>query len=337
MAVVEVLGPGEWLGSELRGDDSWRIRLTEAHRREVLAAVHAAGSEVTAAHRQDVLAAGSEVTEAHRREVHAAGSEVSRESFRLPTLGPVLRRVRDELTHGRGVALIQGVPVEGLSERQCETAALGLASHVGGIVPQPPEGAPLMHVRDTGADPSHARTKSYQHSGRLGYHSDPTDVVALLCVRPAKSGGLSAVVSSVAVHNEVVRTRPDLAEVLYEPWWHDRRTGDGPDSFYTKPICAARPGGGVSIAYGPDYLRSAQRGATVPPFTRAQEKAMALLDDLTNDPRFTLTMDFRPGDLQFLNNHVTLHSRTAYEDHPEPSRRRHLLRLWLTTAPGGRR
>ncbi|MEU6784835.1 TauD/TfdA family dioxygenase [Nonomuraea angiospora] len=331
MAVAEVLGPGEWLGSELRGDDSWRIRLTEAHRQEVLAAVHAAGSELTEAHAA-VQAAESEVGEAHRREVLAAGSEVSRESFRLPTLAPVLRRVRDELMHGRGFALIEGVPVEGLSERQCETAALGLASHVGGIVPQPPEGAPVMHVRDTGADPSHARTKSYQHSGRLGYHSDPTDLVALLCVRPAKSGGLSAVVSSVAVHNEVVRTRPDLAEILYEPWWHDRRSGDGPDSFYTKPICAARPGGGVSIAYGPDYLRSAQRGATVPPFTPAQEEAMALLDDLTNDPRFTLTMDFRPGDLQFLNNHVTLHSRTAYEDHPEPSRRRHLLRLWLTTS-----
>ncbi|MBE1591754.1 TauD/TfdA family dioxygenase [Nonomuraea angiospora] len=330
MAVAEVLGPGEWLGSELRDDDSWRIRLTEAHRQEVLAAVHAAGREVTEAHRQEVLAAGSEVTEAHRQEALAAGSEVSRESFRLPTLGPVLRRVRDELTHGRDFFLLQGVPVEGLSERQCETVALGLASHVGGIVPQGPEGAPVMHVRDTGADPSHARTKSYQHSGRLGYHSDPTDVVALLCVRPAKSGGLSAVVSSVAVHNEVVRTRPDLAEVLYEPWWHDRRTGDGPDSFYTKPICAARPGGGVSMAYGPDYLRSAQRGATVPPFTRAQEEAMSRLDDLTNDPRFTLTMDLRPGDLQFLNNHVTLHSRTAYEDHPEPSRRRHLLRLWLS-------
>jgi hypothetical protein len=349
MAVAEVLGPGEWLGSELRGDDTWRIRLTEAHRQEVLAAVHAAevteahpqegahaavhATEVTEAHRREkVHAAGSAVTEAHRQEkVHAAGSEVTREGFRLPTLAPVLRRVRDELMHGRGFALIQGVPVEGLSERQCETAALGLAAHVGGIVPQGPEGAPVMHVRDTGADPSHARTKSYQHSGRLGYHSDPTDVVALLCVRPAKSGGLSAVVSSVAVHNEVVRTRPDLAEVLYEPWWHDRRTGDGPDSFYTKPICAARPGGGVSIAYGPDYLRSAQRGATVPPFTRAQEEAMTLLDDLTNDPRFRLTMDFQPGDLQFLNNHVTLHSRTAYEDHPDPSRRRHLLRLWLTT------
>ncbi|MET7337360.1 TauD/TfdA family dioxygenase [Nonomuraea sp. NPDC005650] len=319
MAVAEALGPGEWLGSELRGDDTWRIPLTRAHRQEVLAAVHAAGNEAREAHGQEALAA-----------VQAAGSEVSQESFRLPTLAPVLRRVRDELTHGRGFALIQGVPVEELSERQCETAALGLAAHVGAIVPQGPEGAPLMHVRDTGADPARARTKSYQHSGRLGYHSDPADVVALLCVRPAESGGLSSVVSSVAVHNEVVRTRPDLAELLYEPWWHDRRTGDGPDSFYTKPICTVRPGGGVSIAYGPDYLRSAQRGATVPPFTPAQEEVMTLLDDLTNDPRFALTMDFRPGDLQFLNNHVTLHSRTAYADHPDPARRRHLLRLWLS-------
>ncbi|MFI7633067.1 TauD/TfdA family dioxygenase [Nonomuraea sp. NPDC049400] len=296
MAVAEVLGPGEWLGAELRDSDTWRIPLTEAHRREVLAAVHAD----------------------------------SEESFPLPTLAPILHRVRDELTHGRGFVLIQGVPVAEMTERQCERAALGLARQVGAIVPQPPDAQPLMHVRDTGADPS--RAKSYQHSGRLGFHSDPTDVVALLCVRPARSGGLSAIVSSVAVHNELVRTRPDLAELLYQPWWHDRRTGDGPDSFYTKPICAVRPDGGVSVAYGPDYLRSAQRGATVPPFTAAQEETMDLLDRLTNDTRFTLTMDLRAGDMQFLNNHVVLHSRTAYEDHPEPSRRRHLLRLWLTTA-----
>jgi hypothetical protein len=76
-------------------------------------------------------------------------------------------------------------------------------------------------------------SRSYQHSGRLGYHSDPTDVVALLCVRPARSGGLSTIVSSVAVHNEIVRSRPDLAEVLYQPWWRDARTGH---TFYLKPV-----------------------------------------------------------------------------------------------------
>ncbi|MFG1709630.1 TauD/TfdA family dioxygenase [Nonomuraea sp. M3C6] len=306
MVVREVAGPGEWLGSEIRDSDAWKVPLDEGQRQEVLGAVRA---------------------------VEAAPDEIDRESFRLPVLGPVLRRVHDQLVDGRGFALVQGVPVGEMSERQCEIAALGLACHVGGIVPQGPGGPLLAHVRDTGADPSQGRTRSYQHSGRLGYHSDPTDAVALLCVRPAKTGGLSAIVSSVAVHNEVVRTRPDLAELLYQPWWHDRRTGDGPGSFHTKPLCTRRHGR-VSISYGPDYLRSAQRGAHVPPFTPAQEELMDLLDRLTNDPRFALTMDLREGDMQFLNNHVVLHSRTAYDDHPEPDRRRHLLRLWLTTGPG---
>jgi alpha-ketoglutarate-dependent taurine dioxygenase len=44
-----------------------------------------------------------------------------------------------------------------------------------------------------------------------------------------------------------------------------------------------------------------------------------------------LAMDLRAGDMQFVNNHVTLHSRTQYADHPEPARRRDLIRLWLNT------
>jgi hypothetical protein len=307
MVAVNILGPGEWLGAQIRDSDAWKIPLEQEHRQEVLTAVHA------------VQQAGLSL------------EVIARDAFPLPTLGPVLRRVREELVDGRGFVLLQGVPVDRMSERQCEIAALGLGCHVGGIVAQRPGPAPLMHVRDTGADPSQAQTRSYQHNGRLGYHSDPSDVVALLCVRPAKSGGLSAVISSVAVHNEVVHTRPDLAEVLYQPWWHDRRTGDGPDSFYTKPLCTLGEDGRVSFSYGPDYLRSAQRGACVPPFAPAQREAMDLLDRLTNDPRFALTMDLRQGDLQLLNNHVVLHGRTAYRDHPEPRRRRHLLRLWLST------
>ena len=320
MVVARVQGPGEWLADEFRGGDSWKVRLDEGHRREVLAAVRAAGAA-------ESVAAGAGVTGSE-----AAGSGAgSGEGLALPTLGPVLRRVRAELVGGRGFALVQGVPVEEMSAREREVAAVGLAAHVGEVVPQGAGRAPFMHVRDTGADPAGARTRSFEHSGRLGFHSDPSDVVALLCVRPAKTGGSSVIVSSVAVHNEIVRLRPDLAEVLYRPWWHDRRTGDGPDSFYTKPICVRRADGGVSMSYGPDYLRSAQRGADVPPFTGEQAEVMDLLDRLTNDARFALVMDFREGDMQFLNNHVVLHGRTAYEDYQEPGLRRHLFRLWLAT------
>ncbi|MEV4475549.1 TauD/TfdA family dioxygenase [Nonomuraea sp. NPDC049504] len=331
MVVEPAAGPGEWRADDVRGNEAWIVRLDEEHRREVLAAVRATerstDSRPTATNRQ-----------ADPRPAPAADPALdpgSADGFPLPTLGPVLGRVREELVDGRGFVLVRGVPVEEMTQREREVAAVGLARHVGEVMPQGPEQAPLMHVRDTGSDPSEGRTRSYEHRGRLGYHSDPYDVVALLCVRPAKAGGLSAIVSSVAVHNEIVRLRPDLAEELYRPWWHDRRTGDGPDSFYTKPICVRRPDGGLSIAYGPDYLRSAQRGASVPPLTAAQLEVMALLDELTNDPRFAMTMELQAGDMQFLNNHVVLHSRTAFEDHPEPERRRHLLRLWVTVPRNG--
>jgi hypothetical protein len=282
----------------------WRLPLTEAHRAELLSAL------------DGVEAAGP------------ALHGITREAFPLPALGPVLRNFADEVTRGRGFGLLQRVPVAGLDERGCEILTVGIGCHVGTVVEQQ-EGARVHHVRDTGADPSTATVRSYQHSGALGYHADPTDIVALLCVRPAASGGMSTIVSSAAVHDEVVRTRPELAEVLYLPWWFDRRTGDGPDSFHTQPVYARRADGTLSVRYGRDYMRSARRGPHVPPLTPAQTEAMALLDHLHTDPRFTLPMDLRPGDMQFLNNHTILHSRTAYRDHPTPELRRHLIRLWL--------
>jgi hypothetical protein len=151
-------------------------------------------------------------------------------------------------------------------------------------------------------------------------------MVALLCLRPARSGGLSCVLSSVALHDEVARTRPDLARVLYEARWRDHRTGDGPDSFYQAPVFS-RSGGRISVSYGPDCILSAQRGPGVPPLTGRQLDAMALLDELCSEPRFVLTMDLQAGDLQVLSNHVTLHSRTSFADHPEAGRRRDLIRL----------
>ncbi|MFE9883157.1 TauD/TfdA family dioxygenase [Streptomyces sp. NPDC005784] len=203
--------------------------------------------------------------------------DFTREDFPLPTLGPILHSLVGELVDGRGFVLLQITPVVSLNERQCEILALGLGRHIGRTVPQR-EGKHMQHVRALGVEPSGPTSRSYQHSGQLGYHADPNELVALLCVRPAKSGGLSCIVSSVAVHNEIVRTRPDLAEVLYQPWWRDRRTGDGPDSFYQSPVYTTDTAGRLRTSYGPDYMHSALRGAHVPPFSPAQLDAMELLD-----------------------------------------------------------
>jgi hypothetical protein len=300
--ITEIRGRADWRGGEIAGRPDWRITLRDEDRAELLRAVD--------------KVAGMDL------------ADVSAVDFPLPAFGPVLARLAGELSDGRGFGLLRGVPVAGLTERQCEILAVGIGGHVGRVVPQP-AGVPVVHVRDQGVDPAEPTSRSFEHRGRLGFHSDPTDVVALLCIRPAASGGLSSVVSAVAVHNEIVREHPDLAEVLYQPWWRDHRSGDGPDSFYTSPVYAVDGHGRLTANYGPDYIRSAQRGAHVPRLTAPQLAAMATLDRLHDDPDVVLTMDLQPGDMQFLNNHVTMHSRSEYRDHPDPARRRDLLRLWL--------
>jgi hypothetical protein len=287
-AVTEIRGQAGWRGGELADSPDWRIVLRDEDRSEVLAAIDSA-------------------------------------DFPLPGFGPVLARLARELADGRGFGLLQGLPVGGLTERQCEIMAVGIARYVGRVVPQP-DGASFVHVRDQGVDPAAPTSRSYQHRGRLDFHSDPTDVVALLCIRPALAGGLSAVVSSVTVHNEIVREHPDLAEVLYEPWWRDHRTGD---SFSASPVYSVDGRGRLIANYGADYILSAQRGADVPRLSSRQLAAMAVLDRLNNSPELVLTMDLRAGDMQFLNNHVTLHSRTEYRDHADPGGRRDLVRVWL--------
>jgi hypothetical protein len=302
---MQVKSAADWRGGQIADDPGWRLPLSDAYRNEVLSALLVAQDADVALH------------------------DVSPEVFPLPTLGVELKRLAGEVAHGRGFAIVRGVPVDGLTDEQRVLVAVGICAHIGDLVPQGTERAPVVHVRDRGAGSASSTTRSYQHSGRLGFHADPTDVVALLCLQPARSGGLSAIVSSVAVHNALVAAHPDLARLLYEPWWFDRRTGDGPGSFYQQPVYAIGADGRLSVRYGPDYMRSAQRGAHVPPLTPEREEAMETLDRLNHDPRFLLTMELRPGDLQLLNNHVILHSRTAYEDYPEPERRRHLIRLWL--------
>lgn len=244
--------------------------------------------------------------------------------FSLQEQDSTLSAIAAELTHGRGVALLQGLPLDNLTDE----LAVTICGRLGRVVPQP-GGRLTVHVRDQGADPRAPTTRSYQHNAELGFHSDPTEAVALLCVRPALSGGLSTVISAVAVHNAMVRDHPDLAEVLYQPWWRDLRRGDDPDGYAASPVYAVDEEGRLRGDYGADYIRSAQRSQHVPRLTDAQRAAMAAMDRLTTDPSLALTMELKPGDMQFLNNRVIWHSRTAYRDHDDPALRRDLIRIWL--------
>lgn len=255
--------------------------------------------------------------------------------FPLPRLAPRLARVlADEVLGGRGFAVLRGLDPARLSRREAAAAFLGIGAHLGAARPQNAAGHILGHVKDLGRASGDPTARLYQTHERQTYHTDSCDVVALKCLQPARRGGRSSLVSSVALHNEIRRLRPDLAAVLFAPIETDRRgeAAPGQPGWFTVPVFNWHAGHFAAI-YQRQYIESARRFEGVAPLTAAQVEALDLLDALAEDPAFHLELDFRPGDIQLVNNHLLFHDRTAFEDWPEPPRRRHLLRLWL--APPG--
>jgi hypothetical protein len=176
----------------------------------------------------------------------------------------------------------------------------------------------------------------YQTTERQNFHTDSCDIVSLLCLKTAKSGGLSSLTSSMSVYNVMAARHPELVWRLFNPMPTDRR-GEVPVGkkpwFYT-PIYNEHAGL-LSAIYAPHYVRSSQRFAEAPRLSDEDFAALDRFDALAEDAELRLDMAFQPGDMQFVHNHTVLHDRTAFEDWPEPERKRHLLRLWLA-APGAR-
>jgi hypothetical protein len=262
---------------------------------------------------------------------------ITARDFPLPTLGPKLKaRVRDEVLAGRGFLLMRGLPVERWSMREAATAFFGLGVHLGSARSQNGKGHVLGHVQDLGLDVADPNVRIYQTNERQTYHTDSCDIVGLLCLQTARSGGLSALVSSTTLFNEMRRRRPELAALLFAPLATDRRgeVPPGAEPWFEIPVFNWFAGR-LSTIYQRQYIDSAQRFAEAPRLSAAQVEALDLFDSLANDPGLMMTMALEPGDMQFVHNHVLLHDRTAFADWPERERRRHLLRLWL--APPGAR
>ena len=271
--------------------------------------------------------------EAAVQELERSGVEIEKitaEEVPLPTLGPRLQGLLDEVVNGRGFVLIRRLPVERWAKRQAAIAFLIIGAQLGNLRMQNAEGHLLGHVRDLGRSSDDPNTRIYQTRERQTFHTDSCDVVGLLCLQTAKSGGLSSLVSSTTIFNEMRRRRPDLLRVLMQPIETDRRgeVPEGGKPYFNIPVFNYHDGL-VSAIYQRQYIESARRFPGVAPLTSLQIEALNLFDELANDPQLNLTMELQPGDIQLVHNHTILHDRTAFEDYPEPQRKRHLLRLWL--------
>ena len=268
-----------------------------------------------------------------------AWRDMTRDDFPIPHLAASLADVRRELEDGRGVVLLRRIPVERYTEDELRIIYWGLGLHTGTPRYQNPKGELIGDVRDenrlygavreavaTGEVRS-SRNKA-RSAGPLRFHTDRVDVVTLLCVRPAATGGLSKIASAVAVHNTILARRPDLHALLCQPYYHTRQGEAGGEAkYYAMPIFATRDGRFTS-QYSRTFVEAAQRIPEVPRMTAAQDEALDLWAEVCEE--LCYTMDIRPGDIQLLNNHVVYHARTTYEDDPTPGRDRFLMRLWLS-------
>lgn len=257
----------------------------------------------------------------------------------LPRLEMRLTRILREVQDGRGFVLLRGLPVREWGRERSAVAFMVLGAHLGVARPQNAMGHLLGHVRDLGLHSSDPAVRIYQTNERQTFHTDSCDIVGLLCLQTARSGGQSALVSSTTLFNELRQRRPDLAQALFEPVATDRRgeVPPGAKPFFTIPVLnwwPHGPGGRLSVIYQRQYIDSAQRFSSAPRLTPRQREALDMFDALANDPALHFLMNLEPGDIQLVNNHTLLHDRTAFDDWPERERRRHLLRLWLapTTA-----
>lgn len=303
------VSPAAWKGPELAQSNSWIYTLSN----------------------DDVAEIDAALTQVKSKDLQIP--DITRADFSLPRLSRTLARIADDLENGRGFALVRGIPVENYSTEDSTLIYWGLMTYFGESAAQNMMGELISDVRAIDGDwNQNFNIRGYQTRVHLPFHCDKADLVALMCLQTAKSGGESCISSSVAIHNEILKTRPDLLTALYEPFCIDHRGEEfeGEDPFYVAPVFAIH-NGHFYARFGSKYVESAQRFPQVPRLTPAQIEGLDLFGELAMSDALRLDMTFQRGDIQLLNNHLIVHSRTDYDDWPEPERRRHLLRMILLT------
>ena len=295
-----VTGPAAWTGQDIQNDTSWIEQLQDSDIQaldEALATLKSKGRVFPNFGRED-----------------------------FPIGAALLQRLAalsDKLENGRGFSLWRGLPVHRYSEDELKAVYYGMGLHLGLPVCQNPRGDLLGEVAAVG-DPKDVRTRVYQTNLYLPYHSDPSDVVGLLCVRKAKQGGISSLVSVARIYNEILEKHPEYLGIYYR-------------MFYFEHLCEPQPSlspifsyhqGKLSCRYLRQYL---ELGCDIKgvPLSNVEMEALDCFDRIMHSPEIRVDMLMEPGDLQFANNYAVLHSRTEFEDHGDVAQRRRMLRLWL--------
>lgn len=299
-----IVDPAGWRPEEITANEDWVYRFTDDAIAEILdaaAAVEASGKALI---------------------------NVGRDDFPLPKTEASLTDIYDELKNGRGFVQMRGLPVADISRSRAAIVVWGIGTYFGSALSQNAEGHMLGHVKDLGKDYSDPLVRSYQTKVAMAFHNDACDMVALLCMNTAKSGGASRVSSSISVYNEMLKHRPDLVADLCDDlyWTLHGEASPGQDPWYKMPVFAIQDGV-LSVRGASTHARKAQDLPGAERWSETRKEAVDLFQKMAEE--LTADLPFEKGDLQILNNHVTVHSRRPYEDWDDPAKKRHLFRLWL--------
>ncbi len=254
---------------------------------------------------------------------------ITRDDFVLEPIADDLRAWREQVMFQSGIVILKGFPVDTHSREEMGMLHFGLGTHFGTAMSQSVMGDRLGHVVNVGGrDP---KERAYRNSTELDMHTDACDIVAMMCLQKAKSGGYSGYVSALAIYNEILRRAPGLMPVLMEGFHYHRfgeeAPGQAPVTEDRIPVFSFRDDY-LSVNYLRSYIEMAAEELD-DPLSAEQVEALDLVDEIALDGEFALKFITEPGEAVFFNNLTILHNRTAFEDAEEPELKRHLLRLWL--------
>jgi len=299
----------DWHHDDVQDESAWTVELTDADKRELDHALTKAKS------------------------VSSNLIDIGLEQFPLDDLKRKLEGIERDLIEGRGFVRIRTLDTSKYSDDDLTMLYWGIGIHLGDPWPQNAKGHVMGDVTDQGKalnDPTFRGNELGQVA--LDYHTDGADLIGLMCLRKAKTGGLSCVANVVSIYNELVHTRPDLVEALYEPLPYDLRgeQAAGGRPFYMFPVFSEHADR-LFVRFIPAYVRASQRHAEAPRLSPKASEALDVVSAMAREPRNNVYMDLGPGEMQFINNYHVLHGRTSYEDDVEHGYKRHLKRLWLAT------
>ncbi len=302
-----VTGRSAWVHRDVAQGDGWLHHLSDAERAELEQAIAA--------------------------NVYLPVGEITRASFAMQTLSARLLRIADEVDNGKGFALLRGFDIDRYAPPQRRAALVGIGTHFGRLISQNMYGETICSVRSTGRKLGEPGVRGYDTDSELRHHNDECDIIVLMCLQTAQSGGQSSMVSSASVFNTILKECPQHLELLLRGYifslMGEERPGISPVSDHHIPIFSWCDGK-LSCRFTLNTIYQANRLSGVP-LTAAEQAALDAVLETARRPELRVDFQLERGDIQFANNLSTLHSRTAFVDHEDPAKWRHLLRIWLAS------